>query len=64
MIKSLPGGPVTIRQDAVARYVEALGWLCVEVSRKPTLLPLFLAILKLVPGTIASLRRAERRLAA
>jgi hypothetical protein len=70
--KCLPAGPVrvpevslTVRktsdvQDhAVSRYLLALGRLCVEVAHRPTLLPVFVAIVKLVPGTIMSLQRVE-----
>ena len=63
MIRTLPAAPVMIRQDHVARYLEGLAALCLEVARQPRLLPLFVRILKLVPGTLAELQRA-RRLAA
>jgi hypothetical protein len=64
VIRSLPAQPVTIRRDGVARYVEAIGWLTLEVSRTPKLLPLFWAILKLAPSTIETLRSEQRKLAA
>jgi hypothetical protein len=62
MIRSLPVAPVSIQRDGITRYVEALGWLCVEVARQPRLLPTFLRILQLVPSTVRELER--RRLAA
>jgi hypothetical protein len=40
-----------------------LSQLCAEVAAEPKLLPLFIAIIELVSGTIRELRRA-RRLAA
>jgi hypothetical protein len=45
-------------------YLRQLGLLCFEVSRDLRLLPVFLGILKLVPGTLAELWREEKRLAA
>jgi hypothetical protein len=39
-----------------SQYLTALGKLCAEVARNPTLLPTFIAILKLVPGTVRELR--------
>ena len=55
--------PTPIRRDGVARYVEAIGWLTLEVSRTPKLLPLFWAILKLAPRTIEALRCEQKRAA-
>jgi hypothetical protein len=40
-----------------------LAALALEVSTRPRLLPLFVAILKLVPGTVRELQQTERRLA-
>ncbi len=54
--------PVMIRRDGVAQYVEALGWLTLELARAPHLLPVFLRVIKLAPRTIQELR--SRRLAA
>ena len=48
---------------SVEGYLHELAALCLEVSRKPTLLPVLIAILRLVPSTITALQRA-RRLAA
>jgi hypothetical protein len=50
------------RHDHVGLYLEGLAALCLEVAR-PRLLPTFLCILALVPGTLADLQRS-RRLAA
>ncbi len=60
MIKSLPAQPVTIRRDGVAQYVEALGWLTLELARAPHLLPVFLRLIKLAPRTIQELRTQKR----
>ena len=49
--------------SAIAQYLAGLASLCMEVSRKPKLLPVFLTILKLVPRTVRELQRS-RRLAA
>jgi hypothetical protein len=59
MIKSLTAGPVAIPQDHVAPYLVALSRLCLEVSWRPTLLPVFLGILRLAPATITALRRTQ-----
>jgi hypothetical protein len=60
VIKTLPA-PVTIRQDddRVSQYLLALGALSMEVARRPALLPVFLRIVALVPGTIIELVRPE-----
>ena len=49
--------PTPIRPDGVAQYVEALGWLTLELARAPHLLPTFLRLIKLAPRTVAELRR-------
>ncbi len=54
--------PTPIRRDHVALYVAAIASLCAEVLRRPTLLPHFVAILRLAPRTIERLR-TERRAA-
>ena len=59
MIKSLPA-PTPIREDRVDTYLLALGALCLELARAPQLLPVFLRVIKLVPSTVAELRRSER----
>jgi hypothetical protein len=46
---------------SIERYLRGLGSLCSEVSSQPRLLPVFLAVLRLVPGTIAELQRESRR---
>ncbi len=57
MIRSLPA-PTPIRQeDRVDTYLLALGALCLELARAPQLLPTFLRLIKLVPRTVAELRR-------
>jgi hypothetical protein len=48
----------------VVRYLEAVAKLCLEVAAEPRLLPLFVAIIALVPATIAQLKRDSERLAA
>jgi hypothetical protein len=48
----------------ITSYLSQLAALCREVSRRPELLPLFIAIIMLVPGTIARLGRERKRLAA
>jgi hypothetical protein len=47
-------------ESALTRYLLALSRLCVEVARRPHLLPWFLAILAKVPSTLLALRRARR----
>jgi hypothetical protein len=44
-------------------YLLGLSALCAEVAERPGLLPVFIQVILLVPGTIAELLRA-RRLAA
>ena len=61
MIKTLPA-PTPIRQDGIAQYLLGLAALCIEVARRPALLPLFLRIIKLAPRTIETLW-TERRAA-
>ncbi len=46
MIKTLPA-PTPIRQENVARYVEAIGWLTLEVAEMPVLLADFVGVIKL-----------------
>jgi hypothetical protein len=41
-------------------YLRALAALCVEVADKPWLLPLFIALVALVPQTVAELRQDEQ----
>jgi hypothetical protein len=41
----------------ISDYLRGLGQLCIEVAATPALLPVFLAIIKLAPGTILQLRR-------
>jgi hypothetical protein len=48
-------------QERIRRYLEQVALLALEVSRRPALLPLFVAIIKLAPGTIAELRRGDQR---
>ena len=68
--------PVMIRRDGVVKnlgkisptpsvegYLYQLALLCLEVIRRPSLLPVFLGVLRLAPSTIEALR-AERKLAA
>jgi hypothetical protein len=51
--------------ETCRRYLEQIALLALEVSRRTDLLPLFVAIIELVPHTILELARAdERRLAA
>jgi hypothetical protein len=47
---------------SVTTYLRAIAALALEVSRRPTLLPMFVAVIKLVPRTIEEL--LQRRLAA
>ena len=62
MIKSL-AAPTPIRQDdRVDQYLLALGALCVELARRPQLLPVFLRVVAMAPRTIETLR-GERRAA-
>jgi hypothetical protein len=49
-----------MRHPNISGYLEALGTLCIETSRNPKLLPVFIAVLRLVPRTITELERAER----
>jgi hypothetical protein len=48
----------------ITRYLLALSRLCVEVARRPHLLPTFIAIIGKVPGTIIELAGHRRRIAA
>jgi len=48
-------------RDRISAYLRALGLLCFEVSRDRRLLPLFVRIIALAPGTIAELRRGDQR---
>jgi len=77
MITSLPAPtPVTIRPANVVNnlstqvdtpsiegYLYQLALLCLEVLRRPSLLPALIAILRLAPGTIETLRTERRRAA-
>jgi hypothetical protein len=49
---------------SITSYLRAIARLALEVADRPSLLPVFLAVLRLVPSTIAALQRAQRRLAA
>jgi hypothetical protein len=55
--------PVAIRPDGVAQYLLAIASLCVEVARSPRLLPVFLRVIAMAPGTIEGLERVRRRAA-
>lgn len=48
-------------RDRIARYLEGVARLCIEVSRQPELLPSFLAVVMLVPSTLAELAGAKRK---
>jgi hypothetical protein len=48
----------------VTQYLEAIARLCLETSRNPALLPVFVQLVAMVPATIVSLRREQKRLAA
>lgn len=48
-------------KDPIARCLLDLAALCVEVSTRRELLPVFLGILRLVPATIEALQRERRR---
>jgi hypothetical protein len=64
MIKSLPVQPVMIRQDdRLNTYLLALGTLCLELARRPQLLPVFLRPVAMAPRTIETLRSERRRAA-
>ncbi len=49
-----------MRQPSITGYLQSLGALCFEVSRRPALLPLFVAIILRVPSTLAELAGAAR----
>ncbi len=51
--------PTPIRRPCVKSYLRSLSSLCVEVARSPQLLPSFVRILRLTPGTLAGLQAVE-----
>jgi hypothetical protein len=53
-----------MKHASVRNYLLGLSRLALEVADRPSLLPVFLAVLRLVPATLAALQRAQRRLAA
>ena len=54
-----------IRTASISAYLMAPpSSLCLEVARQPRLLPVFFAILRLVPRTVAALEQQRRRVAA
>jgi hypothetical protein len=53
-----------IRRASVTSYLRGIATLALEVADRPSLLPVFLAVLRLVPATVRDLQRSQRRLAA
>lgn len=49
--------PTPTRRDGVSFYLAALSSLCQEVLRRPSILPVFLGVLRQAPRTIEDLER-------
>jgi hypothetical protein len=52
------------QHDRISVYLRGLARLCAKVAARPELLPTFLRVLALVPGTVRELLRRELRRAA
>jgi hypothetical protein len=60
-VDAAPAGGSRVCHSSAEEYLRGLAALCLEVARRPALLPTFVGILRRVPGTLMELLRADRR---